>query len=413
MKSLSSTCLGIFLCLAAPRAQALALGDGWTLKGFGTFGASGTDTDRLGFRRDVTQSRPVTRTWGFEPDSRLGLQLDAHFNDSWHATAQWVARSHVGDFAEQNLDWAFLRWHASNDLQVRLGRMGFDVYMLADYRNVGYAYLWSRPPHEFYAGVPLFHFDGADITHKFSLGEDGYLTLKAFGGRALFQVTTPARNRAERDTSLAGGNLGYENGDWRFRLSYAYVDLGLDGRDFLPSALDSPGLDLIWPGLRTLVSQRMAGKSIFQYGSLGLSYDDGVWQSQGELFYFDSDFDPVPSALSGYVSLGQRFGKFTPYVLLSAIHSINRTTIPEPRNAIPLTISLHKRLEQFFNAYAMEERSVSLGVRWDLFENVAFKAQWSHFWLGDPGTELWVRPERAGPVPEQVNVWSLGVDFTF
>jgi hypothetical protein len=91
---------------------------------------------------------------------------------------QWVARNHAGAFFEQNLEWAYLRWRPWNDLDLRVGRLGLDVFLLSDYRNVGYAYPWMRPPQEFYAPLFPYHLDGADIAQRFHLGE-GFLTLKS------------------------------------------------------------------------------------------------------------------------------------------------------------------------------------------------------------------------------------------
>lgn len=93
----------------------------FTIKGFGTMGASGTDTDRLAFRSDIKQTPGVTKSWGFDTDTRMGLQVDADINKSWHAMTQWVARNATGDFLEQNLDWAFLRWRPRDDLDIRAG----------------------------------------------------------------------------------------------------------------------------------------------------------------------------------------------------------------------------------------------------------------------------------------------------
>lgn len=121
-----------FLHLGSVAAFAEDSYPGFTVKGFGTLGASGTDTSRFRFRRDIKQSSGVDNRWGIDTDSRLGLQLDVDINQSWHATAQWVARNNTGDFFEQNLDWLFLRWRPVDDLDIRLGRLGFDVFMLSE-----------------------------------------------------------------------------------------------------------------------------------------------------------------------------------------------------------------------------------------------------------------------------------------
>jgi hypothetical protein len=53
--------------------------------------------------------------------------------------------NHAGNY-EPELTWAFISYAPVPDMKVRAGRLGWDVYMLSDSRNVGYSYLWVRPP---------------------------------------------------------------------------------------------------------------------------------------------------------------------------------------------------------------------------------------------------------------------------
>jgi hypothetical protein len=68
-------------------------------------------------------------------------------------------------------------------------------------------------------------------------------------------------------------------------------------------------------------------------------------------------------------------------------------------------------VDHLLNGNGVDQISASLGTRWDVYENVALKAQWSHFWLGGNGTLYWL--ELKAPLPAQVNVWSFGVDFVY
>lgn len=384
-----------------------------TIKGFGTAGISGTDTDRLKFRRNTSEDTGVDRSAGFDIDSRLGLQLDAEFSESWHAAVQWVARSHPGDFVEQNLDWAFLRWRPQPDLDLRLGRLGFDVFLLSDYRNVGYAYPWIRPPHEFYAGLPIYHFDGADIAKKFSVG-DGYLTLKSFGGYAFYQVPTAFSQIFDAESVLAGGSLAYEQGSWRARIGYVYTE-NISALPLQPlvAAVNDPLVRSLWPGGASVVNSLSVNDKAVQFSSIGLAYDDGVWLAQLEGAYIDSEVASYPSVANGYLSLGRRFDSLTVYSLLGIAESLHaRVDVPQPLVPAPALIGYRNFVDGLLNKNGVDEKSVSLGLRWDIYENIALKAQWSHYWLGQNGTQLWLEPP-SGPTPAEVNVWSLGVDFVF
>ncbi len=400
------------LCAALTLAALPAFAIDWTFKAFGTLAAIGTDTDKIGFRRDYTQTRGATSAWRADIDSRLGLQLDADFNREFHAAVQWVARNHAGNFFEQNLEWAFLRWRPRDDLDLRLGRLGLDAFLLSDYRNVGYAYLWMRPPAEFYAPIFPYHFDGADIAKKFSLGE-GYLTLKGYAGYSLSEVldqTGTATNSLE--TSLFGGNLVYESGNWRARLGYAQ----LRALNHLPlqvlPALENPVLQAYWPAARSLAEQLSIHGKLLHFVSLGWAYDDGVWPAQAEAAYIDSAVPELPSMANAYLSVGRRFGSVTLYSLFGIAESLNhRATVPYPLAQMPALLGLRDSVEQSINGNGVDQKSASLGLRWDVHNNIALKAQWSHFWLGSNGTLFWFEPKP--PLPDQVNVWSFGVDFVY
>lgn len=385
-----------------------------SLKGFGTLGASGTDNDSLKFRRDIKQKQGVDSGWGIDTDSRLGLQVDADFDAAWHATVQWVARNYTGDFVEQNLDWAFLRWRPLDDLDIRVGRMGFDVFMLSEYRDVGYAYPWMRPPHEFYAGLPVYHFDGMDIAKKIAVGE-GQLTVKVFGGYSFNQVPIGLSALADQSYTLAGVKLAYEQGNWNARLGYNYA---LNNRELSPlrplmNALNDPSLNAVWPDAPALAEEMSSKDKAVHFSSVGLAYDDGQWLAQAEGSYIYSELAVYRSVASGYLSLGRRIGKVTLYSLLGISEALNdKTDVSTPLAPVPALLELRNATDLALNTNGVDQKSVSLGLRWDVTENVDLKAQWSHYWLGNNGSALWLRPA-TGVAADTVNVWSVGLDFIF
>ena len=386
----------------------------FTLKGFGTLGASGTDNDSLKFRRDIKQGRGVDSGWGIDTDSRLGLQVDADFNNAWHATVQWVARNSTGDFVEQNLDWAFLRWRPRDDLDIRAGRMGFDVFMLSEYRDVGYAYPWIRPPHEFYAGLPVYHFDGMDIAKKFAVGE-GQLTVKVFGGYSFNQVPIGLSAQTDQSYTLAGAKLAYEQGNWSARIGYNYAlnNLGLSPLQPLMNALNDPALSVVWPDASELAGKMATKDKAVHFSSIGLAYDDGLWLAQAEGSYIHSELSVYSSVASGYLSVGRRVGKVTLYSLLGISETLtDRTNVSTPLAPIPALSELRNATDLAINTNGVDEKSVSLGLRWDVTENIDLKTQWSHYWLGNNGSALWLRPA-TDVAADTVNVWSVGMDFIF
>jgi len=407
---LARAALGAALWLAAGPAAAID----WSFKSFGTLAAIGTDSDNIGFRRDYTQSSGATADWGYGTDSRLGLQLDADFNQEFHAAVQWLARNHAGNFFEQNLDWAFLRWRPREDLDLRLGRLGFDAFLLSDYRNVGYAYPWMRPPAEFYGPLFTYHFDGADIAKKFKLGE-AYLTVKGYAGHSLDDTLAqqPGATVAPLEMALFGGNLVYECDNWRARLGYTHLT-PLQNLPLRPlhAALENPQVQAAWPGAASVFDALAIEGRQLHFSAIGLAYDDGIWPVQAEAAYISSNIAWLPDIATAYLSAGRRLERVTTYALFGLGQSLHyHVPVRQPLLQTPALASLTNSVDRLLNSNGVDQLSASLGARWDVHENIALKAQWSHFWLGGNGTLYWL--ELKNPLPKQVNVWSFGVDFVF
>ncbi len=386
----------------------------FSFKGFGTLAVTGTDTDAIGFRRDISTARGATTSWSIPTDSRLGLQIDANFNEHFSATGQWVLRDRSGQFFEQNLDLAFLRWNIRPDLVVRIGRVSPDIFMLSDHRNVSYAYPWMRPPHEFYGFIPFYHFDGIDITKKFEL-DGGLLTLKLFGGYSFYQLQLSETRKNDQGGAVFSSSAIYEKGDWKGRISYFQLDIShLSPENPIRNTLLNPAFNVVWPTIKSVEPLFNFNGTTIRYGALGFAYDDGIWQGQAEASYVDSGNHPLfPNRGSGYLSLGRRFSSVTLTTLLGISKSFDRNIkVPNPLLPDPSLLTLQKGLDNAINNNGVDEKSISLGLRWDFYTNMAFKAQWSHYWLGDNGTQNWVEDPVQTP-PDEANVISVGIDFVF
>jgi hypothetical protein len=386
----------------------------WSIKGFGSLGLVRSDSNKIGFYRNRTQTQEVNKSLDISTDSRLGVQLDVDLTDSWHITSQFIARDHAGDFLEQNLDWAFLRWYPNEDTVVRAGRMGFDAFLLSYYRNVGFAYPWMRPPHEFYANIPITHYDGIDIRKSLSLNH-GLISLKAYAGYTSTQLSEEYYD-TELEGPMAGANIVYETGSWRLRAGYTYIRqvVDIDTRDLKLQINDTTN-NFLFPNLNQLAPLITFKDSNIHFMSLGTSYDDGTWLIHAEASYMDTEGQELfnPDTASAYLSIGRRFSNVTLYSLYGVSHSFQtKTEIPDPRFPDPRLLLIQQEVEERFNSQVINQQSLSIGLRWDFYPKVAFKAQWSHYWLGEDGDALWQR-DVGVDTPENVNVMSFGIDFIF
>lgn len=149
--------------------------------GFGSLGVIYNDSDNLAFHRDYT-TYSVGQGWSTAGDTLLGLQLNAEISGSFDAVAQMVFKDRVSNRLSDNLEWLFLRYRPNNNWAFRAGRLGLDLYMLTEYRDVGYAYSWVRPIPEFYNLISsISRYEGADITYRRDLGELNFEAKLAFG----------------------------------------------------------------------------------------------------------------------------------------------------------------------------------------------------------------------------------------
>ncbi len=404
-----------YFLLLSNTLRANDLSPQWSIKGFGSLSIVGTDTSTLGFYRDRSQAHSIKSSWGVTPDSRLGIQVDVSFNQALHMTLQWVARDHAGDFFEQNLEWAFLRWHPRNDIDIRVGRIGTDVFLSSDYRNVSYAYPWMRPPHEFYGTIPIYHFDGFDISQHYTINK-GYLTLKVFAGYSFNQlISNPGNELFDFNYPLAGGNLTYEYSDWRTKISYVFLHPLNDTLEFNQAStlLNTPLVNSALPGINKIIPLLTSKDTNMHFFSVGGAYDNGLWLAQIEASYLHTDTPLFPSLTSAYFSLGRRFSNVTLYTLFGIAYTFQyNVDVPSPILPSQDFQEIHDNFDAFLNQNGIDEKSISLGMRWDVYPNIALKAQWSHFWLGQNGTQLWQKFDTE-QTPSQINVWSFGFDFIF
>jgi len=412
IKKISFFCFTFLISLIATVVEAEDQYPAFSVKGFGSIGYTRTDTDQIGFYRNRTQTQEAKKSLEISTDSRLGIQLDVDISKSLQASTQFILRDHAGDFLEQNLDSVYLRWYLTEDTSIRLGRMGADSFLLSDYRNVGYAYPWMRPPHEFYSNIPITHYDGIDVTKFLSLGNN-YLSLKAFAGYTSTNLSEEYAN-LELEGPIAGANIVYESENWRTRVGYTYIRQVKEIQlQTLRAAINDPLTNSVIPGISDLTPLLSVKDSNLHFISLGTTYDDGTWLVHTEASYIDTQNIFNPDVASAYLSIGRRFSTLTLYTLYGISHSFHKKhKVPDVRFPVPALIALQQATDSAINDNGTDEQSLSLGLRWDLHPKVAFKAQWSHYWLADDGASLWQKPA-SRKIPDNVNVISFGFDFIF
>ena len=370
-----------------------------TLHGFGTLGLARTTTDRVEFVRDRSQPKGITNQWSGRIDSVLGLQAYWQAAPTVELVGQVVSRLHYDASRKPEVMWAFAKWEPDARLALRAGRIGADFMMQADSRLVGYSYLPVRPPADFFGPLFFSHLDGADASLTLPLG-NGLLHGKIFAGATQEKTTGVPGVWDTSGSPVRGFVLDYQTGPWLWRANAASIRFSNDIK-----------LAQLQAGLRAAGAAAAAellsttGKTTTFY-SMGVVYDEGPLQVQGMINKIHHETAVFQNSYAGYLLAGYRLGAFTPYTGVSrwiSTYKDYRATSTDP--------TANAMFDTIMHASTANQTTYTLGVRWEVQQNVAAKVQWD---------AIRGRAESGFPYVNNQPGWggrtdvlSLSVDFVF
>jgi hypothetical protein len=382
------------------------------LSGFGTLGVVKGGDEELGFQSNLTRgNNPVfDGDWSVKQDTLLGLQLDARITNNLKGAVQMVVRDRLENSLEDSLEWAFLSYRLTPNTTIRGGRMGVDLFMLSEYRNVGFSYLWARPPIEFYGLIAFDSFDGMDITHTMPVW-DGDLSLKLFGGASNNNPMVNSAGDYSLDLSpIYGASVLWENNRWLARLNFATAEMETSNSPLEPlfNYLDLAS-QTGWSEASTISDNlELAGQSTYYY-SAGFSYNNTPWQIQSEISFIDAEYDFFLPFINTYISVGRQFGPVTPYCLVALIKD---TEDPNTINSAPPQWSdLQTAVQTVEESTKLDQKSLSFGFRWDIRYDLALKMQWDRHWVKH-GSSLWYH-QTGVEEDRTLDTFSLNLNFVF
>lgn len=279
-------------------------------------------------------------TFDVTQKSQIVMQLVGRGSDDW----------------EPNVEWAYLSHRPTNNLQIRAGKMRIPFFMYSDSLEVGYAQPWARPPQSVYGPIAVTSYVGADASYNWNF-DNSSLTATGFTG-----FTDEDGNSGDVQLRNIGGmNLTWTDYVWTVRGVAATAE----------AEINATRLAALVPPIITVDSQLADGDRGNFFG-LGASYDDGNWQIIGEVTRVEVD-GKFADTDSAYLSVGHRFGSWTPYIATGWTESkddnerqglfINQ---PQAGVVVPESILNYQR-----NEY-------SVGTRWDITPGVAIKADITH-----------------------------------
>lgn len=368
----SAVCAGCILFSLGAAAHAEQATPGWKFSGFGTVGVVHSDEKEADFSASALKPDGAGRSgaWSRHVDSTLGAQLDLAFNPRWSAVVQVISEQRLDRSYEPRVEWANVKYQATPELALRLGRIALPMFIAADYRKVGYAYPWARTPLEVYGVLPISSSDGADVTWRWD-GETSHNTTQVFYGYTDMRLYDGVRLRGNAITGLSHT---FESGAFSARASMLTTRMTLK---LFPELFD--GLSAFGPQGRDIANRLSGDNKRATAMSIGLSYDPGQWFVTGEAGRSKAK-SYLGSSKSMYASGGYRHGDFTPYVGFARVWG----TPPGGANTLPLA-GLPR---QFAVAAAMlnagvatvlstvpSQSTLTAGLRWDVARNIALKLQ--------------------------------------
>lgn len=380
------------VCSAAMAAD----GPEFKFSGFGTLSAVHSNSDEADFVGSIYQPNGAGRTksLSFAPDSKLGGQVSAVFNPQWSAVLQVVSQHQYDNSYNPFVEWANVKYQATDKLSLRLGRVATPSYLLSESRFVGYASPWVRAPHEAYGVLAITSNDGIDGTYRSAIGSANN-TLSAYYGTSTSKIPNGGKFQAHPGWGVSNS---VDIGSLTLRAGYTSVKLDTTIPSFAP----------LFAGLNAFAPQfsQKYGPNNWELSAvaLGANYDPGNWFLMSEIVEFKGD-SLLSDSTTWYISGGYRFGNFTPYV------TVGGTKAHVTLETDPVAGSI---VNQALTSTTPTQRTTSVGIRWDFMKNMALKAQYDKVNAGSNSNGKFVVPLTNTTFKgSSVDLITVALDFVF
>ncbi|WP_439535923.1 signal protein [Methyloversatilis sp.] len=411
MKTRHSTTLRLLAILLTLTASSAACAEAgtqepiWRFGGFGTLGAGYHGSDGLTYRRDLEQAGGHDGgRLGFRGDSRIGVQASASFDARWSAQIQSVSRLDSEGKWTPQLSWTFLRYTPSDTLDMRIGRLGVDLYLDGDSRHVGYAFTTVRPAPEVLGVVTQDLFDGVDVTARHPAGA-GLLSLRLYGGRSRGDLSLYGSQYRPPDARRLGATLDWVSEGLTLRAAWGDT---YTSQDTVLQPLASALLSAPFPLARARGAQFDTSHHL-TFAGLGFLYEQGPFSAQGMFSWSRFSQFPTYRGQGANVTLAYRVGAFKPYLTYSNISFDPK----EPRDlSLPAPYAaLQSAYDRAVDRLTMNQRSIGVGVRYDFARDYALKFQVDRI---NAAESILIIDSRGMPARDVgMTLYSITLDFVF
>lgn len=329
------------------------------------------------------------QNWSARSDTVLGLQLDAQINNKFSIMGQVVSRGFSYDDKddyELTTDWLTLNYQIDSNKRVRIGRVQSPLFLYSDTLEIGYSYVWARPPIDVY--MPILGFihsvDGIDFTYA-PYTQWGDLSVSVFAGETDGVYNNSIVTEAQ---PIVGLEITLDRQDIMFRYALQGMSLtqsssfGQIGNGFLALS----GID---PLFTELANSFELEDGWYQYHSLGAQAFKDDWTFVAEMNGTVAPEKDLNIRFFGtYFSASLTGEVFTPYGVLgysrlrpnselSELLTRSETIVPTGIN--PMLDVLRNVAMSSVNSLYVSSYSTTLGVRMDFHPQWALKAEIQYF----------------------------------
>ena len=381
MKAAYSLFAASFYATTLMTSSSIVNADPISIRGFASAGFVTGDT-QFDY---ISASDSISESSTFGADNTIGLQVNAQINDKTEFTSQLLAKGTVDAY---NLDahWGYISYSASPSLTLRAGRLVLPIAAMSEYVDVGYAIPWVRPPTEIYSAALVNNYSGFNLLYTLSF-KGMQLVLQPLIGSlpkaSLMGVDASAKQGLGLNTTL-----NFDQGS----LSASHINVS-------DLELTYFGEDLSLDLTRSSISANL------EFGNL-LLITEYVQRSTSR-----NSGSSKRTMTAWYTTVGYQLGKFTPHLSYAKGETDTPQTVlaaGTPFTTPTGTVSLPEAMIFEPAPFSYRQESMTLGLRYDAFNKVAFKLEAQEIKPIDNSWGLFAKDPG-----DKAHLFSFVVDVTF
>jgi hypothetical protein len=240
----------------------------------------------------------------------------------------------------------------------------------------------------------------------------GTLQSKFFTGKGESQVATSVSTEYLEIDDIYGLSVSYDKNDWTIQARHTQVSIAnennislqiLEGIKILPA--------FVWPDNIDISESLLLKNKHAVYNSVSGQTFFKNYIFTAELAQINSnDTNIISKLVSGYVGLAHQRNDHTFYGVY-AFTKADKFTFNEIGVQTAFIPEIVQGIEDINNFYASNQRTFSLGWRWDYSANIAMSLQWNNTHIEDGGGTLWINKTNDTSA-KTVNTLMLNVSFS-